>query len=135
MQQYEQFIIFKDESIDNAFTRFNTIFTSLKSLDEGYCSKNYVKKFLMAPHSKNYVKNYVKKFLKRDPNHLISECPKPPRDKNQRAFVGSSLSDSSEEDDKKAKDETCLMAQASSEVHFEASYFSDENSSIDGVVR
>ncbi|GJU95419.1 retrovirus-related pol polyprotein from transposon TNT 1-94 [Tanacetum coccineum] len=23
-----------------------------------------------------------------DPNHLIGECPKPPRDKNQRAFVG-----------------------------------------------
>ncbi|GJU51027.1 zf-CCHC domain-containing protein [Tanacetum coccineum] len=25
-----------------------------------------------------------------DPNHLIGECPKPPKDKNQRAFVGSS---------------------------------------------
>ncbi|GJW91153.1 zf-CCHC domain-containing protein [Tanacetum coccineum] len=25
-----------------------------------------------------------------DPNHLIGECPKPPRDKNQRAFVGDS---------------------------------------------
>ncbi|GJS85362.1 zf-CCHC domain-containing protein [Tanacetum coccineum] len=25
-----------------------------------------------------------------DPNHLIGECPKPPRDKNQRAFVGGS---------------------------------------------
>nr|GFD26906.1 alpha/beta hydrolases superfamily protein [Tanacetum cinerariifolium] len=23
-----------------------------------------------------------------DPNHLIRECPKPPKDKNQRAFVG-----------------------------------------------
>nr|GEV75630.1 alpha/beta hydrolases superfamily protein [Tanacetum cinerariifolium] len=23
-----------------------------------------------------------------DPNHLIGECPKPPKDKNQRAFVG-----------------------------------------------
>nr|GFD15941.1 hypothetical protein [Tanacetum cinerariifolium] len=43
------------------------------------------------------------------------ECPKPPRDKNQRAFVEGSWSDSSEEDNEKAKDETCLMAQASSE--------------------
>ncbi|GKA29144.1 hypothetical protein Tco_0715389 [Tanacetum coccineum] len=51
-----------------------------------------------------------------DPNHLIGECPKPPKDKNQRAFVGGSWSDSSEEDDEKAKDETCLMVQASSEI-------------------
>ncbi|GJU52998.1 zf-CCHC domain-containing protein [Tanacetum coccineum] len=29
-----------------------------------------------------------------DPNHLIGECPKPPKDKNQRAFVGGSWSDS-----------------------------------------
>ncbi|GKA96703.1 retrovirus-related pol polyprotein from transposon TNT 1-94 [Tanacetum coccineum] len=62
-----------------------------------------------------------KKFFKRrgrcgDPNHLIGECPKPPKDKNQRAFVGGSWSDSSEEDDEKARDETCLMAQASSEI-------------------
>nr|GEY26271.1 serine/threonine protein kinase SRPK1 [Tanacetum cinerariifolium] len=40
-----------------------------------------------------------------DPNHLIEECPKPPRDKNQRAFVGGSWSDSSEEDDEKVKDD------------------------------
>ncbi|GKF69652.1 zf-CCHC domain-containing protein, partial [Tanacetum coccineum] len=50
-----------------------------------------------------------------DLNHLIGECLKPPRDKNQRAFVGSSWSDSNEKDDEKAKDETCLMAHASSE--------------------
>ncbi|GKF21792.1 zf-CCHC domain-containing protein, partial [Tanacetum coccineum] len=50
-----------------------------------------------------------------DPNHLIGECPKPPKDKNQRAFVGGSWSDSDEEDDEKAKDKTCLVAQASSE--------------------
>ncbi|GJT26529.1 zinc finger, CCHC-type containing protein [Tanacetum coccineum] len=67
-----------------------------------------------------------KKFFKRrgrfcfrcgDPNYLIGECPKPPRDKNQRAFIGGSWSDSSEEDDEKGKDETCLMAQASNEPH------------------
>ncbi|GJW20441.1 retrovirus-related pol polyprotein from transposon TNT 1-94 [Tanacetum coccineum] len=37
-------------------------------------------------------------------------------DKNQRALVGGSWSYSSEEDDEKAKDETCLMAQASNEL-------------------
>nr|GEU74795.1 zf-CCHC domain-containing protein/UBN2 domain-containing protein [Tanacetum cinerariifolium] len=50
-----------------------------------------------------------------DPNHLIGECPKPPKDKNQRAFVGGSWSDIGEEDDEKVKNETCLVAQASSE--------------------
>ncbi|GKA15482.1 zf-CCHC domain-containing protein [Tanacetum coccineum] len=69
-----------------------------------------------------------------DPNHLIGECPKPPKDKNQRAFVGGSWSDSGEEDDEKVKDETCLVAQASNEVCSESSYFSDENSSIDDLV-
>ncbi|GJV32488.1 hypothetical protein Tco_1392888 [Tanacetum coccineum] len=42
----------KEESIDNAFARFNTIITSLKALDEGFSSKNYVRKFLRALHSK-----------------------------------------------------------------------------------
>ncbi|GJR31847.1 zf-CCHC domain-containing protein [Tanacetum coccineum] len=45
-----------------------------------------------------------------DPNHLIVECPKPPKDKNQRAFVGGSWSDSGEEDDEKVNNETCLVA-------------------------
>ncbi|GKB71699.1 retrovirus-related pol polyprotein from transposon TNT 1-94 [Tanacetum coccineum] len=41
--------------------------------------------------------------------------------------------DSGEDDDEKVKDETCLIAHASSEVCFESSYFSDENSSIDDI--
>ncbi|GJY75786.1 zf-CCHC domain-containing protein, partial [Tanacetum coccineum] len=236
VQQYEQFVISEDESIDSAFARFNTIITSLKALDKGYSSKNYVRKYLRALHPKwranvtaieeskdltslslnelignlnvheMIIKKYseivkakgekkslalkakkessdeecstsgsedeeyamvvrdFKKFLKRrgrfvrqprndkktlqrsrddkngkgdrkcfrcgDPNHLIEECPKPPKDKNQRAFVGDYWSDSGEEDDEKVKDETCLVAQASSEVCSESSYFSDENSSI-----
>nr|GEY71414.1 zf-CCHC domain-containing protein/UBN2 domain-containing protein [Tanacetum cinerariifolium] len=40
-----------------------------------------------------------------DPNHLIRECPKPPKGKNQRAFVGGSWSDNGEEDDEKVKDD------------------------------
>nr|GEX62747.1 putative reverse transcriptase domain-containing protein [Tanacetum cinerariifolium] len=42
----------REESIDNAFARFNTIITSLKALDEGFSSKNYVRKFLRALHPK-----------------------------------------------------------------------------------
>ncbi|GJY79693.1 retrovirus-related pol polyprotein from transposon TNT 1-94 [Tanacetum coccineum] len=182
VQQYEQFIIFEDESINSAFARFNTIITSLKALDEGYSSKNYVRKFLRALHPKwrakvtaieeskdltslsldelignlkvhemiikkdsKIVKAKVerkslalkakkessdeecstsgsedeeyamavrdfKKFFKR------RECPKPPRDKNQREFVGGSWSDNDEEDDEKVKDKTCLVAHASSEI-------------------
>ncbi|GJZ17847.1 hypothetical protein Tco_0553970 [Tanacetum coccineum] len=56
IQQYEQFTIPKEESIDNAFARFNTIITSLKALDEGFSSKNYVRKFLSALHPKWRVK-------------------------------------------------------------------------------
>nr|GEZ77112.1 zf-CCHC domain-containing protein/UBN2 domain-containing protein [Tanacetum cinerariifolium] len=51
-----------------------------------------------------------------DPNHLIGEYPKPHKDKNQRAFVGGPWSDSGEEDDEKVKDETYLVAHASSEI-------------------
>ncbi|GJY39976.1 retrovirus-related pol polyprotein from transposon TNT 1-94 [Tanacetum coccineum] len=192
VQQYEQFIISEDESIDSAFARFNTIITSLKALDEGYSSKNYVRNFLRALHPKwrarvtpieeskdlpslsldELIRNlssrndhqerfqnneeYVmevrdfKKFFKRrggfvrqprndkktfqrnrddrndkskrkcfrcgDPNHLIGEHPKSPRDKNQRACIGGSWSDSDEEDDEKVNDETCLVAQASNEI-------------------
>ncbi|GKE33459.1 zf-CCHC domain-containing protein [Tanacetum coccineum] len=240
VQQYEQFVIFEDETIDSAFARFNTIITSLKALDEGYSSKNYVRKFLRALHPKwrakvmaieesrdltslsldeliGNLKVYemiikkdseivkakgerkslalktkkesddeecstsrskdeeyamavrdFKKFFKRrgkfvrqpqndkktfqrsrddknrkgdikcfrcgDPNHLIGECSKPPKNKNQRAFVGGSWSDSGKEDDEKVRDETCLVAQASSEVCSESSYFSDENSLIDDLV-
>ncbi|GJT08498.1 hypothetical protein Tco_0842960 [Tanacetum coccineum] len=52
VQQYEQFMIPKEESIDNAFAKFNTIITSLKALDESFSSKNCVRKFLRALHPK-----------------------------------------------------------------------------------
>nr|GEW30560.1 retrovirus-related Pol polyprotein from transposon TNT 1-94 [Tanacetum cinerariifolium] len=58
-----------------------------------------------------------------DPNNLIGECPKPPKDKNQKAFVGGSWSDSGEEeDDEKVQNETCLVAQASNEAQKKTSY-------------
>ncbi|GJR16866.1 hypothetical protein Tco_0965393 [Tanacetum coccineum] len=40
------------EAENSAFSRFNTIITSLKALDEGYSSKNYVRKFLRDLHPK-----------------------------------------------------------------------------------
>ncbi|GJU76284.1 hypothetical protein Tco_1273354 [Tanacetum coccineum] len=214
VQQYEQFVISEDESIDSAFARFNIIITSLKALDEGYSSKNYVRKFLRALHPKwrakvtaieeskdltslsldelignlkvhemiikkdsKIVKAKVERkslALKAKKESSDEECStsgsedeeyvmavrdfkkffktrgrftRQPRndkktfqinrddknDKNQRAFVGGSWSDSGEEDDEMVKNETCLVAQASSEVCSESSYFSDENSSINDL--
>ncbi|GJV71341.1 retrovirus-related pol polyprotein from transposon TNT 1-94 [Tanacetum coccineum] len=69
-----------------------------------------------------HVEKRLQKFLKRrvdlcgNPNHLIGECPKESKDENQIAFVGGSWSDSGEEDDEKVNNETCLVAQASSEI-------------------
>nr|GEZ03828.1 integrase, catalytic region, zinc finger, CCHC-type, peptidase aspartic, catalytic [Tanacetum cinerariifolium] len=61
-----------------------------------------------------------KKFFKR------RECPKPPKDKNQRAFVEGTWSDSGEEDDGKVIDETCLVAHASSEICLRVNLEPDE---------
>ncbi|GJW20410.1 alpha/beta hydrolases superfamily protein [Tanacetum coccineum] len=51
-----------------------------------------------------------------DPNHLIGDCPKPPRNKDQKAFIGGSWSDSENDTEDKTNNETCLMAQSSNEV-------------------
>ncbi|GJU92017.1 zf-CCHC domain-containing protein [Tanacetum coccineum] len=75
------------------------------------------KKIVQRSRDDNNDKGERKCFRCKDPNHLIGECPKPPRDKNQRAFVGGSWSDSGEEDDEKIKDETCLVAQVPNEVN------------------
>ncbi|GJW57251.1 retrovirus-related pol polyprotein from transposon TNT 1-94 [Tanacetum coccineum] len=193
VQQYEQFTIPEEESIDNAFARFNTIITSLKALDEDLTSlsldglignlKVYkviikndsemvkgkreqnislalkAKKESSDEDSSNSdsedeeyamaVKEF-KKFFKRrgrfarqprderksfqrsrsdkdgkserkcfrcgDPNHFIGECPKSSRSNNQKAFIGGAWSDSGEDEEEKAKDETCLVAQASNEI-------------------
>ncbi|GJR45363.1 zf-CCHC domain-containing protein [Tanacetum coccineum] len=91
------------------------------------------KKTFQRSRDDNNGKSDRKCFRCSDLNHLIGECLKPPKDKNQRAFIGGSWSDSGEEDDEKAKDETCLVAQASNEVCSDSFYFSDENSSIDNL--
>ncbi|GJS06786.1 retrovirus-related pol polyprotein from transposon TNT 1-94 [Tanacetum coccineum] len=191
VQQYEQFVISEDESIDSAFARFNTVITSLKALDEGYSSKNYVRKFLRALHPKWRVKvtaieeskyltllsldelignlkvkvheMIIKKdseivkakverkslTLKAKKESSDEECStsgsedeeyamavrdfkkffkrrgrfvrQPRNDKKtfqrSRDDKNGSWSDSSEEDDQKVKNETCLVAQASSELH------------------
>ncbi|GJR56325.1 hypothetical protein Tco_1406846 [Tanacetum coccineum] len=150
VQQYEQFVISEDESIDNAFARFNTIITSLNTLDEGYSIKNYVRKFLKTLHPK-WRENVTVIEESKDLTSLsLDELIGNLKAKKESSDEESSTSESEHEeyamavrdfkkffkrrDDEKAKDETCLMAHTSSKVHSESSYFSDENSSIDDII-
>ncbi|GJW83428.1 hypothetical protein Tco_0156573 [Tanacetum coccineum] len=106
------------ESKDLTSLSFDELIGNLKDKDksseeESSTSRSEDEEYAMA------VRDFNKFFKRRgrcgDPNHLIEECPKPPRDKNQKSFVGGSWSDSGEEDDEKTKDERYLMAHASSE--------------------
>ncbi|GJV10573.1 hypothetical protein Tco_1352114 [Tanacetum coccineum] len=156
----------EDESIDNVFARFNTIITSLKALDEGYSSKNYVRKFLRALHPKwrakvtaieeskdltslsldelignlkvhemiikkdsEIVKAKVERkslALKAKKESSDEECSTSGSEDEEYAMAvrdfkkffkrRGSWSDSGDEDDEKVKDETCLVAHASSEI-------------------
>ncbi|GKC42294.1 hypothetical protein Tco_1060016, partial [Tanacetum coccineum] len=176
VQQYEQFVISEDESIDSAFARFNTIITSLKALDEGYSSKNYVRKFLRALHPKwrakvtaieeskdltslsldelignlkvyemiikkdsKIVKAKVKRkslALKAKKESSDEECSTSGSEDEEYAMAVRDFKKffKRREDDENVKNETCLVAQASSEVCSKSYYFSDENSSIDDLV-
>ncbi|GKF80569.1 hypothetical protein Tco_0239171, partial [Tanacetum coccineum] len=140
VQQYEQFIIFEDESIDSAFARFNTTINSLKALDEGYSIKKYVRKFLRALHLKWRAKvtaieeskyltslsldeligklKVYKMIIKKD-----SEIVKAKGERKSIALKAKKESSDeecstscSEDEDEKVKDETCLIAQASNEI-------------------
>nr|GEX79978.1 uncharacterized mitochondrial protein AtMg00810-like [Tanacetum cinerariifolium] len=78
-----------------------------------------------------YGKSERKCFRCGDLNHLIGECSKPPKNKDQRAFIGLAWSDNGEDEEKMTNDKKCLMAKASNEVLSEIEYFSDDQSSLD----
>ncbi|GJY62720.1 zf-CCHC domain-containing protein, partial [Tanacetum coccineum] len=80
-------------------------------------------------------KSHRKCFRCDDLNHLIGKFPKPPRNKDQKAFVGGSWSDSENEVEDKTNEETCLMAQSSNEVTFDSSHYSDNASSFGNDVK
>ncbi|GKA40452.1 hypothetical protein Tco_0733045 [Tanacetum coccineum] len=54
--------------------------------------------------------------LRGDPNHLIGECSKSPKNNDQRAFIRGAWSDNGEDEVGKTKDKTCLVAQAPDEI-------------------
>ncbi|GJY73849.1 hypothetical protein Tco_0478280 [Tanacetum coccineum] len=154
-----------EESIDSGFARFNTIITILKALDEGFSSKNYVRKFLKVLHPKwrakvmaieeskdlsslaldEHIGNLKKESSDDetstsgsdeedmlwpcgDPNHLIGDCPKPSRNKDQKAFIGGSWSDNENDAKDKTNNKTCLVAQSSNQVTLNSSCYSDNAS-------
>nr|GEY48800.1 alpha/beta hydrolases superfamily protein [Tanacetum cinerariifolium] len=63
-----------------------------------------------------YGKSERKCFRYGDPNHLIGECSKPPKNNKQRAFIGGAWSDNGEDKVEKTKDGTCLVARAPDEI-------------------
>ncbi|GKE12586.1 zf-CCHC domain-containing protein, partial [Tanacetum coccineum] len=83
--------------------------------DETSTSKSDDEEYAMAQRDDKKSKSDRKCFRCRDPNHFIGECPKPPRKKDQKAFVGGCWSDSKNEAEDKINDETCLTAQSSNE--------------------
>ena len=65
-----------------------------------------------------------------DTSHLIRECPKPPKNKSQSAFVSGAWSDSENDDDEQKNDEIALMAQDSDEVHYDSSCSSIDDDTL-----
>ncbi|GJZ87841.1 hypothetical protein Tco_0659623 [Tanacetum coccineum] len=87
------------------------------SNDETLISKSDDEEYAMAVRNfKKFFRRKGKFFRCGDPNHLISDCPKPFRNKDQKAFIGGSWSDGENDVKDKTNDETCLMAQSSNEV-------------------
>ncbi|GJU87742.1 retrovirus-related pol polyprotein from transposon TNT 1-94 [Tanacetum coccineum] len=133
VQQYEQFMISEEESIDNAFAKFNTIITSLKALDEGFSSKNCVRKFLRALHPKWRAKVTAIKESKNLTTLSLDELIGNLKVYEEviKAFVGGAWSDSDDDEEEKTKDEKCLMAKDSNKGLSETKYFSDDQSLLD----
>nr|GEU39739.1 zf-CCHC domain-containing protein/DUF4219 domain-containing protein/UBN2 domain-containing protein [Tanacetum cinerariifolium] len=123
----------KEESIDNAFAKFNTIITSLKALDEE--SKNITtlsldelignlkvyeevitKDFETVKRKREQSRSIALKARKESSDDDSSTFNSEDKEYAMAAFVGGSWSDSDEDEEEKTRDEKCLMAKASNEV-------------------
>ncbi|GJR80526.1 retrovirus-related pol polyprotein from transposon TNT 1-94 [Tanacetum coccineum] len=74
------------------------------------------KKTCQRNRNDGYDKSERKCFRCGDPSHFIGECSKPPKNNDQRAFIGGAWSDNGEDEVEKTKYETCLVAQAPDEI-------------------
>ncbi|GJU22817.1 hypothetical protein Tco_1156159 [Tanacetum coccineum] len=130
---------FCDSYLEVAFRKHTCFVRNLEALDEGYSSKNYVRKFLRALHPKCRANvttiEESKYFSSLSLNELIenlkdyemiikkdSEIVKAKVKRKSLALKAKKessdervVSTSGEEDDEMVKNETCLVAQASSE--------------------
>ncbi|GJZ71327.1 hypothetical protein Tco_0635178 [Tanacetum coccineum] len=70
-----------------------------------------------------------------DPNHLIGECSKSPKNNDQRAFIGGAWSDNGEDEVGKTKDETCLGSGIETIVYADSDHARDyvDRKSTSGV--
>ncbi|GJU68887.1 hypothetical protein Tco_1255146 [Tanacetum coccineum] len=116
-----------------AFSRFNTIITSLKALDEGYSSKNYVRKFLRALYPKWRAKvtaiEESKDLSSLALDELIGNLKV--HEVVMEKILKFIKSDSENDAEDKTNNETYLMAQSSNEVTLNSSCYSDNASSLD----
>ncbi|GJR26218.1 zf-CCHC domain-containing protein [Tanacetum coccineum] len=74
------------------------------------------RKTFQKSRNSGYGKSERKCFKCGDLNHLIGKCSKPPKNNDQRAFIGGAWSDNGKDEVGKTKDETCLVAQAPDEI-------------------
>ncbi|GJT01238.1 hypothetical protein Tco_0822407 [Tanacetum coccineum] len=89
VQKYEEFTITDDETIDCAFSRFNTIITSLKALDESFSSRNHVRKFLRALHAKrrSQMKEKIQGLLALKARQVLSDDDASSSDSNDEEYA------------------------------------------------
>ncbi|GKA82879.1 hypothetical protein Tco_0789627, partial [Tanacetum coccineum] len=95
--KFQEMIIKKDYKIIKEKVKRKSIALKAKFVRQ---PRNNKKTYQRICNDKNG-KGDRKYFRYGNPNHLIEECPKPPKDKNRKAFVGGSWSDNGEEDDEK----------------------------------
>ncbi|GJY42883.1 hypothetical protein Tco_0431096 [Tanacetum coccineum] len=108
---------------------------SLKALDEGYSSKNYVRKFLGALHPKWRAKVMAIEESKDLTSLSLDELIRNLKAKKESSDEESSTSGNEDEEYVMAvRDFKKFFKRRGSEVHFESSYFCDENSSIDDII-
>ncbi|GJX99885.1 hypothetical protein Tco_0356904 [Tanacetum coccineum] len=96
--------------LENLFGNLN-VYEEIDQLDSGGRTKSNA---MAIKESKKFFKRRGR--FSGDPNHLIGEYSKLPKNNDQRAFIRGAWSDNGEDEVGKTKDETCLVAQAPDEI-------------------
>nr|GEV39406.1 retrovirus-related Pol polyprotein from transposon TNT 1-94 [Tanacetum cinerariifolium] len=112
-KQYSSSFDSKDEEYAMAVKEFNKFF---KRRGRFVRQAQGDRKTFQRSRNDGYRKSKRKYFRCGDPNHLIRECSKPPKNNDQRAFIRGAWSDNGEDKVEKTKDETYLVAQAPDEI-------------------